>query len=143
MRKQRKMLNSWDATVNYFDMFGSSAPQMTIDGKNQVGTSIGLFASIFAIVGMMAFGLIHMYIWVFRHNPSLSEYAQREEKNIKYANFQDLAFTVQHSYTKEFLYDERYMKFYGVISEGDGNEKFQNMKTVGVHKCTTAELGKL
>jgi len=53
-------------------MFGAEVPQMTIDTKSKLGTSIGFFATVFFSMIMLGFALLQTWIVVNHHNPLIS-----------------------------------------------------------------------
>ena len=93
-----------------FDMFGSSVPKMTIEGRSQVGTSIGFLTTVFVAFTMVLFGAIQVFLVVEGHNPqiSMSETADAFISSDDIFNPDNffLAFAVQHTITKTDLYNE-------------------------------------
>jgi hypothetical protein len=52
-----------------FDMFGTGPPQFSIDGKRQVGTSMGFMATVFISIVMILYSSVKGYQLAIRHNP--------------------------------------------------------------------------
>jgi hypothetical protein len=65
---RKKSSNFFD----HFDMFGTGPPQFTIDGKQQVGTSMGIVATLFISVVMLTYSILKGYQLAIKHNPSIS-----------------------------------------------------------------------
>ena len=139
---------SLDSLFNKFDMFGSSVPRMTIEGKSQVGTGVGFCITVFVAVIMTLFGSLQWFIIQTGANPqiSISETTGAfisADDGLKLQEDFFFAFTVQHTISKKVLYDESLVRFIAVISEGDGIKQYQKKLEVGVHKCNATDFDKM
>jgi hypothetical protein len=78
---------------------------------------------------MLVFGFIQFYLVYTGHNPTIA-ISENSGAFIDSDNVLDaskdhdffMAFSIQHTITKKLLYDEKLVRFVGLISEGDGVE---------------------
>jgi hypothetical protein len=54
----KEIRKNFSYLFDHFDMFGTGAPQFTIDGKRQVGTSMGFISTLFITILMVAYSII-------------------------------------------------------------------------------------
>ena len=123
-----------------FDSFGQSVPNLTLRGRDTIGTYIGFIGSVVLWVCMSIFGTIKFIQFQTYRNPQIVQakefdvYTTCEEVvNIDELNFK-LAFTIENE-DGEVLDDPYYVQFMAMIStyidETDNGVQF-----VGIHKCT-------
>ena len=54
-----------------------------------------------------------------------------------------MAISVNDVNTKELLYDEKLVRFYAEISEGNGISEYNNKTEIGMHKCSEKDFEKM
>ena len=131
MKKLKKRLTA-DELFSAFDMFGSEAPHITLEGKPKIGSLTGFLMTLFVIGVMIAFGILQIHIVKHRVNPLISMAKTQEafttsDDTLNNSEHFFWAFSVMHTITKEVLYDEGIVRFQGLVSEGDGVDQYMNL----------------
>ena len=145
MCRDKKKFQSF---ADWFDAFSQAPPNMTIKGREEIHSSMGLFASLILFSAVIGFSVYRCSQIITKSNPSsfsvdLKDQHGSEAEGINYSDIlQFKAISVTSARDGLVKHDPRYIDFEVTVWEGKGNAQ-RKVHTSGMHRCTDDEFKKM
>jgi hypothetical protein len=136
---RKKLVEFKDDVVDSFDMFASVPPQLNLNKRESIGTSLGFCASIFIAGVVCLYAYTKFFQLIFASNPNISTMAEsgvfsKVTDQLQMKDFK-VAFTVKDFAEGTTQNDTSHFAFTALLIEGKPGNVSMKIQEIGTHIC--------